>query len=402
MRNRIHLQSVAAALAAIYTADRMLKLAAVAHFFRQPRPAPPAVWPSVTLLQPITRSQHDLRRTLATRCTLVYAAPVQHLLICDRADASSQAICRELMANHPAWPAELILVEPDSGVIASKIAKLSAALPQANSDMLCFVDDDVALRPDALTTLIPYTLQPGVGAAFGLACYTDWATPWSSMMSAFVNANALMSYIPLVYLTEPYTITGHCFALRRSVFEAIGGLRNMQHRIDDDHELARRVRRHGLRCVQTPLIYDVDNRLHSAGQYHAQLNRWFVFPRQAMLPNLTKREQAASFVGSATIFIPPLLGLLALGTRRSVAWRSLALVLGVFAAVYAQCERAFLKRSTPIRRWPLVLATVLATPLHILVTFVTGEQITWRGQRLRVRKGGAFEVVSADGADKAE
>ena len=398
-RNHSKPQSIAAALAAIYIADRLLKLAAVVHFFRQPRPSPPTAWPSVTLLQPITRSQHDLRRTLATRCALVYAAPIQHLLICDRADATSQAVCRELMANHPAWPATLILVEPDSGVIASKIAKLTAALPQATGDVLCFVDDDVALRPDALTTLVPYILEPAAGAVFGLACYTDWSTLWSSMMSAFVNANALLSYIPLAYLTEPYTITGHCFALRRSVFEAIGGLRSMEHRIDDDHELARRVRREGLRCVQTPLIYDVKNRLYSAGEYHAQLTRWFVFPRQAMLPNLTQRELAASLVGSATSLIPPLLGLLALGTRRATAWRSLALTLGVFAAVYTLCERAFLNRSTPTRRWPLVLATALATPLHILVTFVAGEQITWRGQRLRVRKGGAFEVVSADGTE---
>lgn len=383
----------AGAMAALFALDRLLKLVAVIHFFRQPRPVAPQVWPSVTMLQPITRSQHDLRRTLATRCTLVYAGQVQHLLICDQADADSQAICHELMRRFPEWQATLVLVTPDSGVVASKIAKLTAALPQASGEVLCFVDDDVALRPDALQVLVPYALAPKAGAAFGLACYTDWATPWSSMMSAFVNANALLSYIPLAYLTEPYTITGHCFALRRSVFDAIGGLRDMHGRIDDDHELARRVRRHGLRCVQTPLVYDVENRLASADAYHAQLTRWFVFPRQTMLPDLSSNEQAVSLVGSAASIVPPLLGLLALGTRRCSTWRSLGATVALFAAVYAFCEGAFLKRRTPFRRWPQVLATALVTPLHVLIVSTAGEHIEWRGQRLRVSKGGRFEVV---------
>ena len=48
-----------------------------------------------------------------------------------------------------------------------------------------------------------------------------------SAISSFVNANALLSYIPLTYLTEPFTITGHCYALRRAIFDAVGGLEDM-------------------------------------------------------------------------------------------------------------------------------------------------------------------------------
>lgn len=62
-------------------------------------------------------------------------------------------------------------------------------------------------------------------------------------MSVFVNANALFSYIPITYLTEPFTVTGHCFALSRETFADVGGFTDLERRVDDDHEIARRVRK---------------------------------------------------------------------------------------------------------------------------------------------------------------
>jgi hypothetical protein len=39
--------------------------------------------------------------------------------------------------------------------------------------MLCFVGDDILLRPEAPLVLVPYLHQPRVGVAFGPACYVD-------------------------------------------------------------------------------------------------------------------------------------------------------------------------------------------------------------------------------------
>ena len=106
-------------------------MAAVWHFFRRRRPADPAEWPAVSLLQPITRGAAGLELTLRSRLGQDYPAPIQHLLICDRSDADSQRICRELAAAHPAADTHLILAE-SAGPIASKIEKLQAALPAAS------------------------------------------------------------------------------------------------------------------------------------------------------------------------------------------------------------------------------------------------------------------------------
>ncbi len=255
------MQRLISALVALFCLDRLLSWRRWPISFVARRPAAPAEWPSVTLIQPITRGVHDLASNLRKRLELDYPAPIQLLFVCDAHDQASQAICQAVCALNPQADVQVLLVEAEHGRLASKLEKIQAALPKATGEVLWFVDDDIALRPDALRVLLPELAQPEAGAAFGLACYTNWRDPWSSLMSAFVNANALLSYIPLTYLAEPYTITGHCFALRRAVFDAVGGFEHMDGRVDDDHELARRLRRHGLRSIQTPMIYDVDNEL---------------------------------------------------------------------------------------------------------------------------------------------
>jgi ceramide glucosyltransferase len=389
------LDRLAWVLALLYGFDRLLKLLAVAVFFRRPRPADPTVWPSVTLICPITRSPNNLRRALQARARLDYPGPQHTLLICDRADAASQAICREVMAERPAWRAELLLVEPDAGAVASKVTKQCAALPHASGDVLCFVDDDVLLRPDALQVLVPWAVGPGVGAAFGLACYTAWGTLAESLMSGFVNSSALLSYVPLAFIVQPFTITGHCFAMPRERFEAIGGLSGMAGRIDDDHELARRVRRHGLRNLQTPLIYDVENRLSSLADYHGQMRRWMLFPRQMMLPGLDTRERAAMLAGCIGPLLPPLLALLAL-TRRPAALGALGLSAGGFTAAHMLIERVYLQRPMPAQRWPLLPLLAYVTPVHVALAALGGETVSWRGQRLRVEPGGRYTVLDEE------
>ena len=78
----------------LYAAERGLKALALWDFFRRPAPVRgTAVWPAVTLLQPVTQGASNLAAVLAARARLHYDGRVQLLLICDREDAESQAVC---------------------------------------------------------------------------------------------------------------------------------------------------------------------------------------------------------------------------------------------------------------------------------------------------------------------
>lgn len=387
-------------LAALYTFDRLLKLAAVHRFMRRSSPtahelaleAAPGEWPDVSLLQPITRGASDLPRALACRAALRYRGSLQHILICDAGDAASLSLCHAWRARYSRLAVEIVVCQPSAGAaIATKVEKLQAGLPLAKGDVLAFVDDDILLRPGAVSGLVRGLEQPDAGSAFGLAAYTNWSNAPSALLSAFVNANALLSYLPLTFLVNPFTITGHFYALRREVFAAVGRLEGMAGRFDDDHELARRVERQGLRNVQTFVIYDVDNQLDTLDGYANQMRRWFTIPRQVMNPCLTPHQQAASLLGSAGNLIPPLLVALVLTRRTPPA--PLLTSLAIFSAVYAWCERRWLGARTPLRCWPLLWLSAIIAPVQAIAGLLGGDTFSWRGQRIRLHRGGRFEVI---------
>jgi ceramide glucosyltransferase len=389
------LDRLAYVLFGLFALDRLLKHLAVRHFFRRPQPQPPRSWPTVTLLQPITQGASELLISLRARARLDYPAEVQHLLICDACDTASQALVSSFLAEFPALRAEFVLVSSDKKStrgVATKIKKLQEALPRATGEVICFVDDDVAPRPDTLLRLIPHLSQPNVGAAFGLPCYTNWGTTWSSLMSGFVNANMLLNFVALTYLSDPFRITGHFVAFEHKSFLEAGGLEGLEDAIDDDFALARRLRTRQLRSVQTPLVYDIDNDLSSFQAYQKQLKRWFVLPRQAMLPLLSPWERFVASVTTGTLAFPSALLILALFTRRRTAFSALLASLGVFGISYWLCEKNYLKGRTPPGRLPLFLVVALLTPLDISRHLVSNSEIEWRGQRLHIRRGGQVEV----------
>jgi hypothetical protein len=47
----------------------------------------------------------------------------------------------------------------------------------------------------------------------------------------------------------------------------------------------------------------------------------------------------------------------------------------------------------PWRRWPLLVYTMLMTPLHAALTLFASNEIEWRGQRMRVYRDAHFERV---------
>ena len=376
-------------LAALYLLDRAWKALAVAHFFRHPQPPAPESWPSLSLIQPVTAGPNDLRAVLTLRAQNPYPGWMEQIIVCDAQDTGSQALVRELMEEFPAWQPRLVLVDSAQGV-ALKTIKQLAGLEGAAGEIICFIDDDILLRPETLAVLVRH-LQPGVGATFGLACYTNRHTLWGGFMSAFVNAYALLTYIPFTYLSEPYTITGHIYALRRVDFDAIGGLSGMERRLDDDHELARRVRHAGLRNRQTPALYDVDNELPDLPAFLGQMKRWFVFPRQMMLPGTSFRQQFLTLWTGLPNLLPGLLLLIAL--FQPAGWPALAVCLAAFYLVYFWCERAILKRAAPAWVWLLLLLVALVLPFQALFLLFSDNTVLWRGQRYRVRRGGEYEII---------
>lgn len=325
---------------------------------------------------------------LSIRAKQPYPGKLQQVLILDELDSETQLLCNKLMEKFPEWQPEIIKIKSDTG-IASKPNKLLSGLKVATGEVLCFIDDDILLRNDTLQTLV-YNLKPGIGSTFGLACYTNWKNFWSGLMSAFVNANALLNYIPLANLLDPYSITGHIYAIKRIDFEFVGGFKDMESRLDDDHELARRIMASGLKNKQTSALYDVDNYLPSMQWFFNQMKRWFIFPREMMLPEVSLVSKILTLITSLPSLLPGIIILLTLGNIQ--AWPYLVIVIIISYLIYFLGTRYYLHTTSPQWVVPLIIIVTFIIPFQILFFLFSDNSITWRGQKLRIQKGGKYEI----------
>ncbi len=389
------LDRIALGLGLLYLADRAAKFALLTRYFSLPAPPEPSSWPSVTILEPVTAGSNGLRANLEARAHLAYPANVRHVLICDAADMASRATCRKMVAAHPELDIRTVLVQGEPGAPAPKLVKLQAGMPHATGDVLCLMDDDVAPRPDALRRLVAYLGQPGVGASYGLACYTNWDNLWSSLLSSYVNAFTLENFIAWDALCGPVRIVGQMACYWRRPFTAAGGFDGLEGYLDDDFVLAQRLSGAHLRAVQAPVVYDVDDGAATRKEYAAKFQRWIVLPRHTMEPFLTARQRYAAFFATpATILLPSILGGLALLTRRTTPLVALGASLSAFAAVQRTVYTHFLHKHMSLRQTLSLPYTALVTPIHAALSLLAGNEVVWRGQRLRVYKDGQFERVA--------
>jgi ceramide glucosyltransferase len=206
-----------------------------------------------------------------------------------------------------------------------------------------------------------------------------------------------LSFVSLTYLTPPFRLTGHIALFSRAVFTSVGGLDGLETQIDDDFELARRLREHGWLAVQTPAVYDINNDLPTARAYHRLLTRWFILPGQSMLPQLPPWQKTVATLSSGpALVIPGVLAMVGLGTRRQSAWLAFGVTLALFGGVYAATERRYLQKRTPLRGWLWLPVAACVTPLHALSALFGRKRVEWRGQTLAIARDGSFEVVECD------
>jgi GT2 family glycosyltransferase len=121
----------------------------------------------------------------------------------------------------------------------------------ARGEILFFVDSDVIVAPDAIARVLDrLDRDPTVAAVFGSY---DKHPRAKGVVSQY--RNLLHHYVHQTGNPEASTFWGGCGAVRRSVFDAIGGFDEKRFtRFMEDVELGYRLRRAGYRIVLDPAI----------------------------------------------------------------------------------------------------------------------------------------------------
>lgn len=381
-------------LLALMLAQKLWKHWAVWRFFRQRRPEPDGSPQLVSILQPILSGDPWLEDSLRRNVTMRTRYPIEWIWLIDSDDRAAHAICTRLQRAHPDRSIRIVDVPPPDGSSNPKTLKLVTGEALARGAILCVLDDDTVLPDGGLEQCLPLLDQPQAGLAFGLPYYRAFDTPWSALISLFVNDQSLLTYVPYTALSEPLTINGMFYAVRRDVWQRSGGWRGLEPVLADDFAVAQRVRESGLRLIQSPLRHAIRTHVSGPRHYLSLMQRWFIFPRESLLRHLPPRDRLllVALAMLPALFPLPLLIATLLRSSRAQRWYT-ALYFAHSIVAFGHINRAYLSSATP---WPLVpLAPLIEImfPAQLGAALILPQRIVWRGHIMQVEPGGGFRFV---------
>lgn len=223
--------------------------------------------------------------TFHVRYTLPEPRPLVSILIPTKDQPARLAACLRSLRRRTAYrPVEIIVVDNGSTTLQARwhLARCGAdqllrlpgpfnhsrlnnlAARQARGEFLLLLNDDVeALEPDWLTALVEQGCRPGVGAVGGWLLYPDGRTQHAGIATG-VGQGAMNLSSALLrdgldrgtarIIRNVAAVTGACLLVRRDLYLRLSGLDEVALPTSfNDVDLCLRLRREGLRIVQTPL-----------------------------------------------------------------------------------------------------------------------------------------------------
>lgn len=211
-------------------------------------------------------------------------------------------------------------------------------------------------------------------------------------MAYFVNCHSLITYIPYALLTQPVTINGMFYAIRRDILDGIGGFTGLEYVLADDFAIAQRVRTHGYRLAQTPLRHAISTWIGLPRSYFHLIHRWFTYPHELMMRQLIGREKIFFYaIAWLPVFLPWLILVFPFFDSH------LCPVTGLYFAynymIFAHINWIYLMQASPWAdsNWVVLISIML--PLQILVALLAPQRIIWRGHTMQAEPGGGFQFV---------
>ncbi len=256
----------------------------------------------------------------------------------------------------------------------------------ARSNILCFLDADVRLAPEALACMSSFMADTGSDLVSGFP-RQETETPLEWLLLPLIQF-VLLSYLPLAgmrALAAPGFAAGcgQFLMVRRDAYRKTGGHAQIRNSMHDGLLLPQLFRRHGLRTDIADLTH-----LATCRMYHNASEVW-----QGLAKNATEGMAAPARIlpFSLLLFCGQILPFL-LAFRLVIApvsYSSHARSL-IFVALVA----SFVPRVLSVWKYrqsllsaclhPLGVATLLAIQWYALLRKIGGEQVTWKKRAYRV------------------
>jgi hypothetical protein len=256
----------------------------------------------------------------------------------------------------------------------------------ARSNVVCFLDADVRLAPEALLRMSAFLVRSGSDLVSGFP-RQETGTPLEWLLLPLIHF-VLLSYLPLAgmrALRAPGFAAGcgQFLMVRREAYRSTGGHSKIRTTMHDGLLLPRLFRQHGLRTDIADLTY-----LATCRMYYSASEVW-----QGLAKNATEGMAAPARILPFTFLlfcgqILPLLLALSLSVApRSFSGHARSLIFIALAA-------SFLPRLLSVWRYrqpllsaclhPLGVAVLLVLQWYALARKLAGQQVTWKERAYRV------------------
>ncbi len=338
--------------------------------------------PGVTLYKPLHGLDYQMAANLSSFFKQDY--PVFEIVFgVSSADDPAIPVVRDLIAEHPAVTATLIINNQSNGA-NPKVSNLINMDVAAKNEILIISDSDMRVGPDYITRVVAGfedervglvtclymgTPAPGIASHLGAMFISQWFTP-----SALIPAT----------FGEMTNCFGATMALKRSVLQEIGGFFAISGNLADDYTLGRLVREAGYTIHLANVV--VDNWVEESSLKSLVLHelRWartirFIEPAGFLTTFLTDTVPLAVLLGVISSFS---------GYGWSLVFLPLILALFARTLLHFSTKVTFSSKQ-PISFWIIPIRDFLSFFVRLLC--YAGRTVNWRGAELSVHKGGGLD-----------
>jgi len=385
-----------AVVALIFSGVSVFVTARLARALR--RRGAPARWPSIALLRPCEGAEPGLFENLASSLA-AYGGPRRVVLLVPSERDPSCAVARAVAAAAPPGSIEVVVTHAASrknrksahlAVGLAHVLRSDPAEGRPLPEVIVQADSDVRLDDEALPALVSALLErDGVAAAFAVPIEPDGVTFADRCAAALLSASQqdFLALRALSYVSGGVVVLAGAFAAHRTdELLATGGFASLEDLLGEDYEVSRRLRARGreVEVSARAALCAIEGRGFT--EVSVRTARWQMVARRQR--GVVLFASYPTLLAATPLLLLASLGLLAAGQPlplllTSLVWAARAMLASVLRAAHG----------VPVTPWRAV-TLVLAGELIMLASFpraLFGDEVVWRGRRLRIAPGGRIE-----------
>ncbi|BAZ30486.1 putative glycosyl transferase, group 2 family protein [Cylindrospermum sp. NIES-4074] len=351
-------------------------------FWRHPHPLDPQFYPAITILKPLCGVDSHAEKNLASFCQQDYPEYQIIFGVRDRQDPSIEVV-QKLIQRFPEVDIQLVVCDRLIGANL-KVSNLANAVTAAKHDILLLADSDIHVETDYLQRVIQPLKDENVGVVTCL--YRSLAEGWVATLEAMGTATDFHPGVLVSSQLEGVKFAfGSTIVIRQGVLAKIGGFSAIADYLADDFQLGYLPAQAGYKVVLSDYI--VEHNLAISNPVDA-------IKRQIRWARCIRVSRPWGYLGLIFTYgtVTSLLLLITTGgslfgwTGLTITW-IMRLVMGWVVGV-------------KILNDPVVKKFLWLMPLRDLLQFfiwcygLVGSTIEWRGQRMKLIKGGKLVAIN--------